>query len=206
MKKSLHPYAIFDHKRQTVGRVLGILSFILGPLITSLFVDLSAITGFKFLGTFVVTSSLIYITFDWLFDHFIWKVGVVGKLLSIPKFEGRWRVTGETIDDEGEIRFDWQAEIDIVQKWDTISLMLKTDKSESYSYTATTLKLPNQSWQVSYSYSNEPNLEQFTDLRSHRGFCELVFDLEKRTATGTYFNSHGRRTNGNMKLIEIEES
>jgi len=205
LQKSLHPYAIFDHKRQTVGRFLGISSFVLGPALSQLFIDLSTLSGMSFFGTFVISSGLIYIGLDWIFDNIFWKIGFIGKLFSIPNYSGQWSVIGKTIDDNGDVQHTWEGMITMVQKWDTISIQLKTSRSQSYSYTATTLKLPNDNWQISYSYSNKPNLDQFNTLNSHYGFCELVFDFDEAIATGTYFNSQGRRTNGNMTLKQIKE-
>lgn len=203
MQKSFHPYAIFDHKRQTVGRFLGVISFILGPILSGLIIDLKTISNFEFIGGFILSSSIIYIVLHWLFDNVVWKFSVVGKTLSIPDYSGEWDVEGETIDDEGEVRFNWEANMKITQKWDAISIQLKTNQSQSYSYTANTLKLPDGRWQISYSYSNQPEMNQLKELRSHKGFCELVFDLKKGVATGHYFNSMGRRTNGNMALKKI---
>jgi hypothetical protein len=198
----MHPYAIFDHQRQVVGRFLGITSFILGPIICSLFVKVSTIDFLSFLKSFVIPSGLIYIALDWIFDNLIWKVSFIGKALSIPNFSGCWLVNGQTINEEGQAKYEWKAKVVIVQKWDSISIQLKTEKSESYSYTASSFKLPDGKWQLSYSYGNQPSLEQLKELQAHRGFCELIFDLNTGVAEGTYFNSMGRRTNGNMSLVK----
>ena len=167
--------------------------------------NFSLLTGLEFLGAFVVSTSIIYLGLDWIFDNILWKIGFIGKLFSIPNYSGKWAISGKTIGESGDIKFKWAAVITILQKWDAISIQLKTDQSQSYSYTATTLKLPDNNWQISYSYSNQPNLEHVHDLQSHNGFCELIFDLEGGTASGTYFNSHGRRTNGNLSLTKIME-
>ncbi|WP_444946661.1 pancortin-3 [Microbulbifer sp. VTAC004] len=196
----MHPYAVFDHKRQVVGRFLGIVSFVASPILGNAIVGLSELTDLQFIGSFVITSSLIYLALDKLFDHLVWKLEIVGKLLSIPNFSGQWSVKGKTITDSGSIGYEWDAQLNIFQTWNEISIQLTTSQSQSYSYTATASKLPDESWQLSYSYSNQPNLEQEHDLSFHRGFCELVFDLKSGVANGTYFNSHGRRTRGNMEL------
>ncbi|AWF79494.1 pancortin-3 [Microbulbifer sp. ZKSA004] len=204
MQKSVHPYAIFDHKRQIVGRFLGIASFILSPIITNFFISITSLTGAKFTGTFIITAGIIYLALYWIFDNFIWKVRIVGKFLSIPDFSGEWIVDGQTINDTGDTLYVWNAKITIVQTWDNISIKLATDQSESYSYTATALKLPDNSWQLSYSYCNQPDLNQVHELNSHKGFCELRFCIKDGYAKGTYFNSHGRRTIGNMKLNKLK--
>jgi hypothetical protein len=198
----MHPYAIFDHKRQIVGRILGVLSFIIAPVVSGYLLNIRSVEG---LSGFVITSGVLYIMLHWVFDNIVWKWPLIGRALSIPNYSGMWDVEGQTIDENGEVKFDWGAVIEVVQKWDSISVQLKTGQSESYSYTVTTLKLPNGCWQLSYSYSNQPNLNQLQDLSAHRGFCELVFDLKKGEARGTYFNSMGRRTNGNMMLQRNEE-
>lgn len=201
LQKTFHPYAIFDHKRQTVGRILGVMSFVLGPVLSSLILGLQAITEYKFLASFVISSGVVYGILHWVFDNVLWRCSLIGNTLSIPNYSGGWGVVGETVGEGGDIIFNWEAMISISQKWDAISIQLKTAQSESYSYTANTLKLPDGRWQVSYSYSNKPNLNQVHELNAHNGFCELVFDLKNGTATGTYFNSHGRRTSGNMTLL-----
>ena len=50
--------------------------------------------------------------------------------LKIPDLNGVWSVRGETLsEDDGVIKYNWEAEIDIEQTWEKISINLKPNKA-----------------------------------------------------------------------------
>lgn len=195
--KALHDYAVFDHNRSTIGRWLGVISVLSAGAISSLFALAGERTGLQIFQTTVATGA-VYGGLHYIFNRWIWKFSIFG----IPNLSGVWSVVGKTLDEGGKTRYDWLAKIDIEQKWETIVITLKTKQSESYSYTASLAKLggTNERWQLSYSYSNTPNLEEVHQLNSHKGFCELIFQDGVTSASGHYFNSNGRRSYGVMEL------
>jgi hypothetical protein len=199
----MHDYAIFSHSRATIGRWLGVASVILTGAISSLLVWLYQATNLQAFATAVITPTLIYFVLHWLFNRYAWKIPV----FNIPKIAGVWSVVGQTLNEDGSTRYDWIAEIDIEQTWENICITLKTSQSSSESYTATLEKKPGTrgGWVLHYSYSNNPNADQYHELNSHRGFCELILNQELTIGEAAYFNSSGRRTFGKMSLIREQK-
>ncbi|ELM3750728.1 pancortin-3 [Aeromonas veronii] len=195
----MHDYAVFGHSRATIGRYLGTASVILTGLISSVILWLHQVDGFSFMAGATVSTAVVYFSLHWTFNNYVWKV----PLFKIPDLNGVWSVRGETLsEDDGVIKYNWEAEIDIEQTWEKISINLKTKKSSSESYTATLAKKSGTrgGWVLHYSYSNSPDASQFHELNSHRGYCEVIFDKELTSGEAAYFNSNGRRTFGKMYL------
>src|SRR5438270_11552934 len=53
---------------------------------------------------------------------------------------------------------------------------------------------------ILYHYRNEPRIGE-ADLKSHRGFAEILFKPDLSGGSGEYFNGQGRFTFGRMHLI-----
>ncbi|MCG8313736.1 MAG: hypothetical protein MI976_11005 [Pseudomonadales bacterium] len=194
----MHDYAIFGHSRATIGRWLGVASVILTGAVSSLLVWLYEATNIEAFATAIITPAIIYFVLHYCFDRFGWKI----PFFSIPNISGIWSVKGETLNEDGSTKYNWDAEIDIEQTWEKISITLKTAKSSSESYTATLGKKPGTKggWILHYSYTNNPDTDQFHELNSHKGYCELVFNKDLNQGEAAYFNSNGRRTFGRMTL------
>lgn len=194
----MHDYAVFGHNRATIGRWLGIASVILTGAISSLITWINDLTGFQAVTGVAVTTGVIYFALHFFFNLYAWKI----PFFKIPDLNGIWTVEGTTLTEEGEIKYQWDAEIDIEQNWEKIVICLKTKNSCSESYTATLAKANGSQagWRLSYSYSNNPNIEQSHELNSHKGYCELHLDKSLSSGTAAYFNSNGRRTFGKMEL------
>ncbi|WP_393935145.1 Cap15 family cyclic dinucleotide receptor domain-containing protein [Aeromonas rivipollensis] len=201
----MHDYAVFGHSRATVGRYLGSLSVILTGLISSVILWLHQVEGLSFMSVATVSTAAIYFALHLVFNNYVWKKV---PLLKIPDLNGVWSVRGETLsEDDGVIKYNWEAEIDIEQTWEKISINLKTKQSSSESYTATLAKKSGTrgGWVLHYSYSNSPDASQFHELNSHRGYCEVIFDKDLTSGEAAYFNSNGRRTFGKMYLTRGEK-
>jgi len=194
----MHDYAIFGHDRAGIGRWLGLIAILVAGGVAQLASLLSNMTGWEAFTKGSVTVGVVYFGLHWLFNKWIWKV----QFFNIPDLNGVWKVDGRTLDEEGNNKYEWPAELDIEQNWKQISINIKTSKSQSESYTATLFKRSGVrgGWVLSYSYKNEPNLDQSHELSSHKGFCEIEFDKALKSAEGTYFNSGGRKTYGLMSL------
>ncbi len=195
----MHDYAVFGHSRTTIGRYLGTASVILTGFISSIILWLSQIDGLSFMTGATISIAVVYFFLHMVFNNYVWKA----PYFKIPDLNGIWSVRGETLSEEdGLVKYNWEAEIDIEQTWEKISISLKTKQSSSESYTATLAKKPGTrgGWLLHYSYSNSPDASQFHELNSHRGYCEVLFNKELTSGEATYFNSNGRRTFGKMYL------
>ncbi len=198
----MHDYAIFGHDRANIGRWLGLIAILAAGGLAQLTSQLSSITGWEAFTKGSVSVGVLYFLLHWLFNKYGWKI----SLVDIPDLNGKWHVDGRTLDEAGNSIHDWSAKLHIEQNWKQISIHIKTDKSQSDSYTATLLKrnAVRGGWVMSYSYKNEPNLDQIHELNSHKGFCEIEFEKDLLSAEGTYFNSGGRKTYGLMSLKRVK--
>lgn len=194
----MHDYAIFGHSRASIGRWLGVISVILTGATSSLLVWLYQATKIEAFTTAIITPAIVYFILHYLFNKYAWKI----PYFSIPDINGVWAVVGETLNEDGGTRYNWNAEIDIEQTWEKICITLKTAQSSSESYTATLGKKPGtkSGWILHYSYTNNPNPDQYLELNSHKGYCELILDKNLKSGEAAYFNSNGRRTFGKMTV------
>jgi len=195
----MHDYAIFGHDRANIGRWLGFASITAAGGLAQLFTFANSLTGIDAFLKASVATGAIYFGLHWAFNKWGWKI----PFFKIPDLNGVWDVKGQTLTEDGSTMYDWDAVIGIEQSWKEISIHLKTKNSQSNSYTATLSKRggPTGGWLLSYSYRNEPELEQSHELSSHKGYCEIEFDNQLTLGKTAYFNSAGRRTFGVMKLV-----
>ena len=198
----MHDYAIFNHSRATIGRYLGVCSFLFASTLTSFFAALFALTGSSLFVGAGVSSAVVYFVFHIIFNKKAWKI----KWLDIPDINGVWSVKGQTLGEDEKVKYNWDGELDISQNWEKILIFQETKISESKSYTATLEKIPtNKGGSVlHYAYKNIPKVGNYTEVQCHTGFCEITFNKDATSATGSYFNCNGRRTFGTMSLIKKE--
>lgn len=205
----MHDYAIFNHSRANIGRYLGIGSMVFSSALTSGLVAVWSWTGNSIFAGAAVTAGIVYLGLHWLFSQVMWKI----RWFKIPDIKGVWLVKGESLREgedqmnhEDNVRFHWTGVLDISQEWEKISITQETQRSTSVSYTATLQKCTKTTGGsiLHYSYKNFPKTGEHHELNSHGGYCEIVFDEAAKTATGSYFNSDGRRTFGKMYLTKKE--
>lgn len=194
----MHDYAVFGHDRSRIGRWLGVVSIVVAGGISQLLAWGYNLTGMDAFMRATVATGLVYAFLHWLFNKWAWKI----PIFKIPDLNGTWNLNGKTLNEDGTIRFDWAGSVGIEQNWKKISIHLKTKNSQSSSYTATLSKRhgPIGGWMLSYSYKNEPELEQSHELAPHKGYCEIEINKEITIANASYFNSGGRKTFGTMSL------
>lgn len=194
----MHDYAIIDHNRANVGRLLGGASLALAYLISLGLLKLAKISFFENLTNFTVSTGSLYLLIYYLFNKFLWKI----PLFKLPNIQGIWLINGETIDQNNQFLYKWTGKLVVEQTWNKIAITLKTKQSESKSYTATLRKEPGDQdkWTLYYSYNNTPYIDQQCNLTSHKGYCEIIFNKANKTAEGSYFNNFGRYTFGKLSL------
>ena len=150
-----------------------------------------------------IGAGAVYAILYWLFDRHIWKLPWLSNVLRVPNLSGHWRCVGKSIKPDKTSGDTWQAEVTVVQSWDRIRVRLKSDKSGSNSVSAALVFDDADGFRLMYNYLNEPRIGE-TDLKAHRGFCELTFSKDLTTADGEYFNGYGRYTFGTMHLTKEE--
>ena len=199
----MHDYAIFGHDRAAIGRWLGFLSIAVAGGIAQLLALAGNLSGVDAFAKATITTGVVYMTLHWIFNKWAWKI----PFFAVPDMNGSWVLAGITLNEDGTTKYNWEGTIGIEQTWKNIVIHLKTEKSQSDSYTATFSKRfgPTGGWLLSYSYKNEPELEQSHELNSHKGFCEIEFTKDLTIGKASYFNSSGRRTFGVMDLTRTQK-
>jgi hypothetical protein len=202
-----HEYVLLGGlNRSKVGRYLGIAaagvsSVIVFALLTA--VDLAKKYGWHHNLPPIVLSWIgagaVYAIFYWLFDRHVWKLPWLAGVLRVPNLGGRWHCDGQSIRPDKSFGDTWQAEFTVIQSWDRIRVRLKSEKSGSNSIAAALVYDEADGFRLMYNYMNEPRIGE-TDLKAHRGFCELTFSKDLQSADGEYFNGYGRYTFGTMHL------
>lgn len=197
----MHDYAIFGHDRANIGRWLGFAAIAIAGGVGQFLTTLTNLTGWSAFSSITVTTGIVYLLLHWIFNKWVWKKT---PWLDIPDLTGVWSVDGKTLTEDGQAKYEWTAKLDINQTWKQILVGIETASSQSESYTATLVKRHGArgGWVLSYSYRNEPNLEQSHELNAHKGFCEVEIDKDLKIGKATYFNSGGRRTYGIMHLTK----
>jgi hypothetical protein len=206
-----HEYSVLGGvNRAAIGRYLSIAASLiasgLGAFVVYL-VDLARRFGvadhIPGLVIWPLTAGLIYSVLYWWFESRTWKQPKLAGLLKVPDLAGTWRCDGRAVNADGSDGIEWKGEVTIVQSWDKLRVRLKTAQSGSNSIAAALISDPVDGFRLLYNYKNDPNIDQ-PDLAAHRGSAELVFAEDLKTASGEYFNGHGRFTFGTMKLTRRE--
>ncbi len=201
-----HEYALLNGRnRSSIGKTIGGIASAVSGVAT--FIVLAADDLAKKLGwnhnvpplvMSLVGAGVVYALLYWIFDKYAWKWRPVSAWLKVPNVSGTWRCDGRSLNQPGGGGGPWSGTIRITQSWDRLRVTLQTATSTSYSVNAALLHDAEGSTLI-YNYSNTPAITR-GDLSAHRGFTQLNFAPDLRTAEGEYFNGHGRFTYGTMTL------
>ena len=139
-----------------------------------------------------------YSGLHWLFDRYVWRLGLLRmlKLFQLPDLDGKW--VGEV---ESSYSRDGRAHsvsVVILQRWSKILIRLETENSRSRSVMASlrTVDLPNP--ELSYQYVNEPKSNAPGTMEMHRGTATL--ETTGSGLEGDYYTGRGRGEVGTIKL------
>lgn len=203
-----HEYALISGiNRAQVGRYIAIASAAISAFIV--FLLLLAIDVANNFGVpanlppsilSLVGAGAVFATLYWVFEKYAWRWAIVGAFLKVPDLRGDWKCEGKTLNPEGKVIYSWNAQVTIIQSWDKIRVRLRTDQSGSNSISAALIHDEADGYRLLYNYKNDPRIDQ-PELKPHRGFAELVFAKDMKSAEGEYFNGHGRFTFGTMHLL-----
>lgn len=196
----MHEYSVIGHPRETVIFWIAFVAIVVGPTSISLFeAAATSLTGQVVSITFAV--SAIFSTVYFVFNKWLWKLVLFGKVFSFPNLNGSWTCRGKTLGNDGSTKHEWNGTVVIEQKWDKILISMKTDQSTSRSLSVTCgiKHIPGMGYQLTYHYENTPAINQ-PELKKHEGFCTLIFDEDLCSAHGHYFNDPSRFTFGEIHL------
>lgn len=200
-----HEYMVMGGaNRANVGRLLALAaSAISGGLV---FLLLAAVDLAKRLGwnanvpptvMSLVGAGAVFALLYWVLNKWAWKWSPIGLALKVPNISGTWDCTGKSLNGDGTLKENWQAEVTIVQSWDKLRIRLKTEKSASNSISAALSHDSVDGFVLLYHYRNEPKAGA-AGLAAHAGCCVMTIAKDMKSAKGDYFNGRGRMTFGTM--------
>lgn len=205
-----HDYSILGHSRALVGRYLGAVAAAISAasvLLAGFGIEFAERNGlghfFPPIVVWPLTAGAVWIGLHWLFTNHAWKWPGIAAAINVPDLSGRWRVSGETLDEDKNTTYEWSGIITITQTWEKLKVRLQTPQSSSFSISAALVREPGAGFRLTYPYMNEPKANQ-PDLRNHVGFADLLFSPNLASAEGDYFNNKGRTTQGVMRLTRLE--
>ena len=147
----------------------------------------------------------IYVVLSFIFTKWIWRLPILqGWLIRYPDLQGTWQGNLQTTWknlETGEIPGPIPMILVIKQSFDTISCVMHTQESTSYS-NASMLSEDDESGiqRISYNYTNTPDTTIRGRSAIHYGaaILRIVKEGKKYTLTGEYWTS--RSTAGNISL------
>lgn len=202
-----HEYALLDGvNRAKVGRYLGVLAAAISAGIV--FVLLAAVdlaNRFQIPVNLpptvlsLVSAGTVFGVLYFVLDRYAWRWSWLGAVLGVPDLSGEWQCDGQSLNQDRSVRHAWSGTVTIIQSWYKLRVRLKTRQSGSSSVSAALVCDKADGYILLYHYRNDPNIGE-PALQGHRGFAELTFAKDRRSAVGEYFNGHGRFTFGTMRL------
>ena len=205
-----HEYAILGGiNRSHVGRYVAVVSASITSFITFFLLlafDLASKFGLPANVPPILLSLLLAGIVFWLlyffFSKIAWRWGWLGKVLLVADLSGDWNCSGRTLNVDGSTQHEWNGVITIAQDWDKIRVRLKTEQSESFSVAAAFILEGSEGYRLLYHYHNQPRIGE-PEIAWHRGFCDLLFSRDLKSAEGDYFNGFGRYTFGRLDLVRV---
>lgn len=194
MKGKLHHYSADTSDRRLVHVYLAVLSIILAyglycifdklQLTIAWWVDAPSVFGFY---------GIVY----FLFNKYLWNRKFFKQIffLKCPDWNGVYNCSIWTSYDNFQSKKD--ILIKIIQTWDSISVMTKTDTSHSTSLSGSFSIKDSVSPSFTYEYENQPNIDVPATMNIHKGMATLWFEGKK--LKGDFFTGRGRNTFGKFE-------
>ena len=139
-----------------------------------------------------------YTGLHWLFDRYVWKLGLLRKLklIQLPDLNGRW--IGEVESSYSQDGLAHSVSIVILQRWSKILVRLDGEHSRSQSISASLSTVDLLNPKLSYQYMNEPKSNAPDTMETHRGTA--IVELVGTGLEGDYYTGRGRGEIGTIKL------
>ena len=139
-----------------------------------------------------------YSGLHWLFDLYVWKLGLLRKLklIQLPDLNGQW--VGEVKSSYSRDGHAHSVSVVILQRWSKILVRLETEHSRSRSIAADLRTIDLLNPELSYHYVNEPKSNAPGTMGMHRG--TTILELIGSTLEGDYYTGRGRGEVGTIKL------
>lgn len=115
-------------------------------------------------------------------------------IFKFPNLNGKYKIEGLSLKNPTGIEISWTGFLTIEQDWNEILIVLttSTSSSSSLSVQGSIEYIPRNGYQLSYNYKNKPGINE-GDLRSHEGFCKIMFTENILFGSAEYYNNGKER-------------
>jgi SMODS-associating 2TM, beta-strand rich effector domain len=156
----------------------------------------AALAGLQFDATWKKAFSFLPLLLVLLFtvwDLWLWKLPLVVKYVGVPDLNGTWlgEYESEWIDSQGHRnRETAPAVLTVKQDYTTLSVVLVSGESKSYSVLSHVTQLESGEYRINYEYSNTPLVKYRQKMPSHLGSAELtIASARGRHLAGEYWTN-----------------
>lgn len=199
-----HEYSVVGHSRAKIGMYISFLAgAIAGGVTTAAGLVLTALQksgfGIPEIVLWPITGGLVFGLLFILFDKFIWKAARLKAIIGVPDISGEWSIRALSFNPSTGERTPWKGKLVITQCYEKITVHLSTSESHSKSISAAIVDEGSAGFRLIYSYKNQPRPGD-TDMQSHLGHCDILFNPNLEAAEGEYFTGLGRYRHGTMTI------
>ena len=190
----IHHYTSDTNARRMVHVYLAVIGVLLAYVLSILpinipwWFDAPASIGFY---------GLLY---HWFRCH-LWKCKIIRNLVGIktPNWEGVYK--GQLKSSHDKFNGEVPIEIDITQTWNTISVRLQTETSQSSSISASFAIAQTTTANLVYEYINHPLADATDTMNIHHGMTSMY--MKDKELHGEFFNGRGRNTFGKFSAKKV---
>lgn len=192
-----HSYSVNSNERKIIPFYIACVAIFLSWLVSALFLRFNIS-----LPWWVSAPSAmgIYGVIYYIFDQFLWDKFIFHKLgfVKTPNISGKW--SGKlTTSFDPTVPMD--TEVNIVQTWSEIQIILRTDNSLSRSIAASIILDSPEHARLTYQYQNDPKTNSAASMQIHYGSTTLTYSDD--TLSGDYYSGRGRQNTGSIELRKI---
>lgn len=198
----MHPYSHSPRSKAGIYLILATFSILAAELILHVLAQ-NGVTSLPWWSS-VPSFTTIYWGLYTIFNRYIWKTKYVQAYRSYvgvpPNVEGCWQGTVSSSNGKDE---KYQIEINVEQRWNEISISLRSNSSKSQSLTAH-VDTSHPETLITYTYINTPRKDNVDTMTSHKGTAQLSLRnhrIRPDTLQGGYFNDNQRRTFGEIDVV-----
>lgn len=204
--ENMHDYSIDKHPKEKIIFGLAFVAIAATPKLNSAIAAcMQEAEALGFLGWAPIKAVpvfLLFVALYFVFDKFLWRVGILRRFLLVPDLNGTWSCVGQTRIKNGERKtYDWSGTVTIVQSWSKLKIHLQTAQSSSTSNSASIAHDPGIGYRLLYQYDNDPEPGE-EELNKHTGSVEMLINEECSEGDGHYFTDQHRSTVGKMRLAK----
>lgn len=141
-------------------------------------------------------AALLYV----VLDRFAWHWRVLSALLRVPDLRGTWTGKLETsYDDFAKAR---DVRVEISQTWSALLVTLHNLETQSCSHSlgGYVVEIGDGSFEVVFTYQNQPDSTSPNTMQIHQGTTVLRLSQDRQRLDGHYFSGRERRTHGRLAL------